>query len=303
MAEVKWIKITTSMFEDEKIDFIESLPEADTILIIWVKLLTLAGKCNSNGFIFLTEKIPYTEEMLAHKFRRSLNTVKLALETLAKLEMLEFDNNGFFKIANWEKHQNVEGLDKIREKTRLRVAKHREKQKLKELEEGKSSVTGNVTVTQGNATDIDIELDKDIDIEEDIDKNKINWSNILESWNSLPDSINKIRTISGTRKDKVKARMKNLNLTDEDILKAIEKIKESDFLQGKNDRNWTIKFDWLFKNDTNIMKLLEGNYDNKEIIKSKYEDGIKKDSFNSYEQRDYDFDDLEKKLLGWDKEE
>ncbi|RXI46059.1 hypothetical protein DP145_01590 [Clostridium tetani] len=307
MAEVKWIKITTSMFEDEKIDFIESLPEADTILIIWVKLLTLAGKCNSNGFIFLTEKIPYTEEMLAHKFRRSLNTVKLALERLAKLEMLEFDNNGFFKIANWEKHQNVEGLDKIREKTRLRVAKHREKQKLKELEEGKSSVTGNVTVTQGNATDIDIELDieldKDIDIEEDIerdiDKNKINWSNILESWNSLPDSINKIRTISGTRRDKVKTRMKNLNLTEEDILKAIERIKESNFLQGKNDRSWAIKFDWLFKNDTNIMKLLEGNYDNKEIVKSKYEDGIKKDSFNSYEQRDYDFDDLEKKLLGW----
>lgn len=307
MAEVKWIKITTSMFEDEKIDFIESLPEADTILIIWVKLLTLAGKCNSNGFIFLTEKIPYTEEMLAHKFRRSLNTVKLALETLAKLEMLEFDNNGFFKIANWEKHQNVEGLDKIREKTRLRVAKHREKQKLKELEEGKSSVTGNVTVTQGNATDIELDKDIDIDIEEDIDrdkdKNKINWSNILESWNSLPDSINKIRTISGTRRDKVKTRMKNLNLTEEDILKAIERIKESDFLQGQNDRNWTIKFDWLFKNDTNIMKLLEGNYDNKEIVKSKYEDGIKKDSFNSYEQRDYDFDDLERKLLGWDKEE
>lgn len=305
MAEVKWIKITTSMFEDEKIDFIESLPEADTILIIWVKLLTLAGKCNSNGFIFLTEKIPYTEEMLAHKFRRPLNTVKLALKTLANLGMLEFDNNGFVRIANWEKHQNVEGLDKIREKTRLRVAKHRKKQKLKELEEGKSSVTGNVTVTQGNATDIDIELDKDIDIdieediERDIDKNKINWSNILESWNSLPDSINKIRTISGTRKDKVKTRMKNLNLTEEDILKAIEKIKESDFLQGQNDRNWTIKFDWLFKNDVNVMKVLEGNYDNKKLTKSKYEDGIKKDSFNSYEQRDYDFDDLEKKLLGW----
>ncbi|RXI50668.1 hypothetical protein DP130_01490 [Clostridium tetani] len=303
MAEVKWIKITTSMFEDEKIDFIESLPEADTILIIWVKLLTLAGKCNSNGFIFLTEKIPYTEEMLAHKFRRPLNTVKLALKTLANLGMLEFDNNGFVRIANWEKHQNVEGLDKIREKTRLRVAKHRKKQKLKELEEGKSSVTGNVTVTQGNATDIDIELDKDIDIEEDIerdiDKNKINWSNILESWNSLPDSINKIRTISGTRRDKVKTRMKNLNLTEEDILKAIEKIKESDFLQGQNDRNWTIKFDWLFKNDVNVMKVLEGNYDNKKLTKSKYEDGIKKDSFNSYEQRDYDFDDLEKKLLGW----
>ena len=60
MSEIKWIKITTGMFQDEKIDYIESLPEADAILIIWIKLLTLAGKCNSNGFIFLTENIPYT---------------------------------------------------------------------------------------------------------------------------------------------------------------------------------------------------------------------------------------------------
>ena len=50
MGDVKWIKITTNMFEDEKVDFIESLPEADTILVIWIKLLTLAGKCNANGF-------------------------------------------------------------------------------------------------------------------------------------------------------------------------------------------------------------------------------------------------------------
>ncbi|TJX14987.1 hypothetical protein E9840_04595 [Tissierella creatinini] len=53
MAEVKWIKLTTSMFEDEKIDFILSLPEGDSILLIWIRLLTMAGKCNSNGFIFL----------------------------------------------------------------------------------------------------------------------------------------------------------------------------------------------------------------------------------------------------------
>ena len=104
MAEVKWIKITTNMFEDEKIDFIESLPEADSILIIWIKLLTLAGKNNLNGYIFLTQNIPYTSEMLAHKFRRPLNTVKLALETLQRLEMIEFNENTL-KISNWEKHQ------------------------------------------------------------------------------------------------------------------------------------------------------------------------------------------------------
>ena len=162
MAEVKWIKLTTGMFEDEKIDFIESLPEADAILIIWIKLLTLAGKCNAGGFIFLTEKIPYTPEMLSHKFRRPLNTTKMALDTLEKLEMINFTNNGTINISNWEKHQNIDGLEKIKEQTRKRVAKHRENQK-----QIGSNATCNVTVTQSNATDIDKELDIDIDIDKE----------------------------------------------------------------------------------------------------------------------------------------
>lgn len=162
MAEVKWIKITTNMFEDEKIDFIESLPEADAILVIWIKLLAQAGKCNANGFIFLTEQIPYTEEMLSHKFRRPLNTVRLALQTLRNLQMIEMDE-GILRIANWEKHQNIQGLDKIREQTRKRVAKHREKQ----AELPTNNAECNVTVTQGNETDIDIELDKELDIDKE----------------------------------------------------------------------------------------------------------------------------------------
>ena len=159
MAEVKWIKITTNMFEDEKIDFIESLPECDAILIIWIKLLAQAGKTNSNGYIFLTEQIPYTDEMLSHKFRRPLNTVKLALQTLKNLEMIDFDNDGFLKISNWEKHQNIEGLDKIREQTRKRVAKHRENQR---------SLQSNVTVTLRNATEEELEEELDIDIDKEL---------------------------------------------------------------------------------------------------------------------------------------
>ena len=123
MSEVKWIKITTNMFEDEKIDFIESLPEADAILVIWVKLLTQAGKCNSNGYIFLTENIPYDENMLAHKFKKPVNTIKLALSTLERLGMIQLDEKGYISITNWEKHQNIEGLEKIREQTRKKSSK------------------------------------------------------------------------------------------------------------------------------------------------------------------------------------
>lgn len=158
MSEIKWIKITTTMFENEKIDFIESLPESDSILVIWIKLLTLAGKCNMNGYIFLTENIPYNDEMLAHKFRRQLNTVRLAFETFRKLGMIEIED-GIISISNWDKHQNIDGMEKIKEQNRLRKQKQREKQKLLPEVSRDSHGTVPSDVTQCHATDIDKELD------------------------------------------------------------------------------------------------------------------------------------------------
>src|SRR5690625_2691781 len=103
MSEIKWIKLSTKMFEDEKIRLIEKMPEADTILIIWVKLLAQAGKTNASGYIFLSENIPYTDEMLATIFNRPLNTVRMALETFQRFGMIEIDDQSYIKITNWEK--------------------------------------------------------------------------------------------------------------------------------------------------------------------------------------------------------
>ena len=155
MSDIKWIKITTGMFDDEKIKIIETLPEKDSILIIWIKLLTLAGKVNDNGYIYFSEDIPYTDEMLATILNRPLNTVRLALETFKKFHMIITDEKGIY-IQNFEKHQNIEGMERVRELTRARVAKFREKQQkclslpmpLEPLDD-----SCNVTVAFGNATD------------------------------------------------------------------------------------------------------------------------------------------------------
>ena len=125
MAEVKWIKITTGMFDDEKIKLIEEMPEGDTILIIWIKLLTQAGKCNASGYLLLSQNIPYNEEMLSTLFKRPLSLVRLALKTFEAFGMIERDDK--IHIANWEKHQNIEGLEKIREQNRLRKQRQRER--------------------------------------------------------------------------------------------------------------------------------------------------------------------------------
>jgi len=104
LVEVKWIKIVTGIFDDEKIQLIEQMPDGDTILVIWFKLLCLAGKTNNHGIIMLSDKIPYTEEMLSTVFRRPINTVRLALKAFEAYGMVEIVD-GTVTIANWEKHQ------------------------------------------------------------------------------------------------------------------------------------------------------------------------------------------------------
>ena len=180
MAEVKWIKLLTEMFDDEKIKLIEAVPEADMILVIWIKLLTLAGKKNMNGYIFLTENIPYTDEMFATLFNRPLNTVRLALETFKKFGMILYNGEGQIKISNWEKHQNIDGLERIRENTRKRVAKFREKHKElpspttppKELDIEKSRVEKSRGITLRNVTP---------------KNNKINFNYETRKWENITD--------------------------------------------------------------------------------------------------------------------
>ncbi|EGL86899.1 phage replisome organizer N-terminal domain protein [Streptococcus infantis SK1076] len=129
MSEIKWIKITTDIFDDEKICLIDALPDHDAILVIWFKILALAGKHNRNGLLMMSDKVHYTDEMLATIFRRPLNTVRMALGIFEQFGMVEIID-GIIALPNWEKHQNIDGMEKIKTQTRNRVARYREKQKI-----------------------------------------------------------------------------------------------------------------------------------------------------------------------------
>ena len=188
MADVKWIKIVTDIFNNKKIKQIDAMPDADTILVIWFKLLCLAGSINESGLIILTKDLAYTDEMLATEFRKPINTVRLALKTFESFGMIELVDN-IYCISNWEKYQNIEGLERIREQTRLRVARHREKQKL---------LPCNVTVTQGNATDIERDKERDKDIERDKKNNSAN-----KSHRFVPPTLEEVVAYCQERKNKV----------------------------------------------------------------------------------------------------
>ena len=160
MAEIKWIKIVTDIFDNRKIRQIESLPDGDTIIVIWFKLLCLAGIINDNGNVYITQEIPYTEETLSTQFNRPLKTIQLAMKTFQAFGMIEVIDD-ILKISNWENYQNIEGMERVREQNRIRKQRQREREKLLLND-------GNVMSRDSHATD-----------KNRIDKNKNRIDNII----------------------------------------------------------------------------------------------------------------------------
>lgn len=161
MADVKWIKITTDMFDNRKIKHLRRLPDGDSIVLIWVMLLTLAGRCNSNGLIFLTENIPYTSKMLADELDFEESTVQLAIQALEQLGMVTPTGDGFIAVTGWEEHQNVDRLAEIREYSRLAKQRSREKQKLlTDVKDKSRTDVKDKSRTSQSCQDPDIEEDK-----------------------------------------------------------------------------------------------------------------------------------------------
>ena len=129
MSEVKWIKLSVAIFDDEKIRLIEKMPSGDSLLVVWIKLLTLAGQKNMRGQLFLKQDIPYNDEMLATIFNREVTVINLALNTLQSLGMIEMLEDRKISIVNWDKHQNVEGMERIRLLNNQRQKRLRDRRK------------------------------------------------------------------------------------------------------------------------------------------------------------------------------
>lgn len=253
MADVKWIKLSVRLPDNRQLKQIRHLPGGDTIALMWVYLLCLAGEINDAGMIYFTPNIPYTEEMLADQFDMDVNTVRLGLETFRQFGMIDVIDN-ILMLPSWEKWQAEDKMSEIREQTRRRVAKHREKQRLLA-----SNVTCNVTVTDSNATEQEQEQEQDTTIT--VSKDTVcrtDVQRIAEKWNEL--GVSQVQAINaGTKRhDMLKARIKQYGV--EAILKAIDHIHQSSFLLGQNKNGWVITFDWFIK-PNNYPKVAEGNYD------------------------------------------
>lgn len=223
MADITWIKIKTDMFDNEKIKLIERMPEGDMILIIWIKLLTYAGKANYNGYIMLSENIPMNIEEMAIIFNRPLEKVRYAIQILQRYKMLEVNEQEVVLISNWEKHQNIDGLQRVRALNAKRNKEYRERKKQLALE--MPTENSDAVVTSRDATDID----KDIDKEYILSGNKpdsIPYKEIIDYLNQKANK--KFKHTSQKTQMLIKARFKE-KFTLEDFKQVID-IKTAQWL-------------------------------------------------------------------------
>lgn len=263
MADVKWIKITTDIFDDEKILLIESLPEADSIIVIWFKLLCLAGKQNNSGVFTMGDRIAYTDKMLATIFRRKETTVQMALKTFEEFGMVELVD-GVITIPNWGKHQSLEQIAARKEYQKEYQREYRAKQKLiasKEEKTFRKHLHKHLCEQNINTIEEDIEKEEEKDIEEEYKKNiSTNPQEIADLFNSICLSLPSVKILSNKRKTTIKNRLRAYPV--DEFKTLFEKAEASEFLKGNNTNGWNATFDWLL-NENNMLKVLEGNYDNK----------------------------------------
>lgn len=286
MAEVKWIKIATDIFDDEKILLIEGLPDAYAIITVWFKLLCLAGKKNNGGVFLMNDKIPYTDKMLATIFRMNESTVKLALNAFEQFKMIEIVE-GIITIPNWNKHQTLDAYERKKERDRLYQEERRAKQRaLIEKSPDKSSErTSYVAVS-------------DIDKEEDKEKD----NNIYVPYKEIISYLNektgkKLRWDVKSNQNEIKARF-NEGYTLDDFKTVIDKKynewgrkpTKEELQRGIKDMRIYLRPKTLFGSNFDV-------YLNQEQTEKVPAKPPVSRNLNNFERRGYDMDSLEEQLL------
>ena len=126
MADVGWVRLSTRLFENRKIKYLLNQPKGAELVLLWVHLLCAAGTVNDGGMVYISQNVMYTPQSLAADFGVPKTIAGKALSLFQDLELIEVDSDGCIQILGWEKHQNVTGLEKIREQNRLRKQKQRQ---------------------------------------------------------------------------------------------------------------------------------------------------------------------------------
>lgn len=250
-----YIRLKDNFFEQEAIQILEAMPDGYLYCNILLKMYLKSLKFD--GRLMYNERIPYNATVLATLTRHHVGTVEKALEVLQQLDLIEVLDNGAIYMLDIQNYigKSTTEADRKRE-YRARI----ESEKVLLLEQTDGQTDGQMSGQMSDNSTPEIR-DKSLENrDKEIREERIDYQRIAAMYNDTCVSFPRLKALSDARKKAIKARLKTY--TYEDFQTLFTKAEASNFLKGKNDRNWSANFDWLIK-DANMAKVLDGNYDNK----------------------------------------
>ncbi len=97
--------------------------------------------------------------------------------------------------------------------------------------------------------------------EKEKEKEDLLYETVINLYHSICVSLPKIIKLNTNRKTIIRSRYKDHGMDGLETL--FKKAEASDFLSGRSGKWTSCNFDWLMK-DSNCLKVLEGNYDNRD---------------------------------------
>lgn len=236
-----YLKLKENFFDSDSMVLLESMQDGILYSNILMKMYLKSLK--NNGKLLLNDTIPYNTQMIATVTRHQVGTVEKAIEIFEQLGLIDILDGGMIYMSDIELFVGQSSTEGDR--------KRAERLRLKQLD--------NLQI--GQMSDIhppEIEKEIELDIE---NRDRVNYQQIADMYNATCVSLPRLTVLSEKRKKAIKARLKKYSV--DDIKRAFELAEESDFLKGANRRNWSATFDWIMC-DTNMAKILDGNYANKD---------------------------------------
>lgn len=247
-----YLRLKEDFFDDDAIQILESMPDgylySNILLKLYLKSLKMGGK------LMFNERIPYNPTVLATITRHQVGTVEKALGIFKELGLVEILDNGAMYMLDI---QNYIGKTSTEADRKREYRERIEREKIVLI----GQMSGQMSGQSSDKSTPEIEIEKEIELDKEIKREaNIDYQQIADMYNEICISFPRMKSLSDARKKAIRARLKTYSLAD--IQTVFEKAEQSDFMKGKNDRNWSATFDWMLK-DTNMAKILDGNYDNK----------------------------------------
>lgn len=279
MAQPKryfWMKLKESFMTSDTIDYFMAQPDGANYVVLYqmlcLKTINTDGRLSRQiGEVIIPYDIPKIQRDLKWF---SADTIRVALDLYKSFGLIYVDVDGVLCLAD---HNNLVGSETNyaaqKRNQRLSSGKQLTSEAGLKVDKWVDIVHPDIEIDirdRDKSIDRDKELDKEIELNNNTGISSTDSSEsvcrtrdvrrITEQWNSLGlGQIVKL-TASSKRGGNLRARVNEYGV--EAVARAIEKVRDSDFLKGQNKDGWTITFDWFVK-PNNFIKVLEGNYDNR----------------------------------------